>query len=241
MEVAPAGVLLRYSRYLTTRTLSVERFQVRVRFVAPVAVTTSRRGIVGAFLSRDRRGDLAGRAFLLRDRRGGLAGDGLAGANARTTGDDFAVDVPGRADAAAPGPAANANAIKLAAARNEGAMWRGSVLATSEVGEDSGGSGRRNPPSTAKGAPCERFQASDARLRLISSLRNPGWAATTNNGGRSPTGLQRSKAPTGAGFGSTERRMSRTYRAVAYTTAPVLKTFEFPLSEAVVSRRQRKA
>jgi hypothetical protein len=55
--------------------LSVERFQVRVRLVAPVAVTASRLGLVGAFLSRGRRGD-------------------LAGANVRTTADDFAVDVP---------------------------------------------------------------------------------------------------------------------------------------------------
>jgi len=55
--------------------LSVERFQVRVRLVAPVAVTASRRGIVGGFLSRFPRGD-------------------LAGANVRTTADDFAVDVP---------------------------------------------------------------------------------------------------------------------------------------------------
>jgi hypothetical protein len=53
----------------------------------------------------------------------------------------------------------NANAIKLATARNEGARWRGSVLATSEAGEDSGGGGQRNPPSAAKGALCGRFRA----------------------------------------------------------------------------------
>jgi hypothetical protein len=68
-------VLFRYSRYLTTRTLSVERFQVRLRLVGPVAVTASRVGLVGGFLSRGRRGD-------------------LAGANVRTTADDFAVDEP---------------------------------------------------------------------------------------------------------------------------------------------------
>jgi hypothetical protein len=115
--------------------LSFERFQASVRLVSPTAVTVSRVGMLGGFLSRRRR-----------------SGPGIPSVPAPA--ENLEVEVPCLADAVATGPAMSINVRVLAAARDDAAMCFARFLATTKQGKVA---------ATADGAPRRRQERRSLR------------------------------------------------------------------------------